>query len=203
MRRCTADDGWCSKCISNPTAVMPHQHGFCLDLVQGLSPIHVGSDAEHPVLLSACDWRDSFLDQSRQVRQGPLRNGVWGLVVERAGTYEIALGRWPVEAELPIRSGAPEHRGEDQLQGRRGRQTTRESSRRRGRSESHGRVLPPNVIHPTMISPASEPTAPRRSAVVRVVDRPSISRPPGLSLVIVMRHGGDCSPVPFSQLPYD
>ena len=38
--------------------------------VNELSLIHVGSDAEDPILLSACDWQDVFLDQSRQVRQG-------------------------------------------------------------------------------------------------------------------------------------
>ena len=75
--------------------------------------IHVGSDAEDPILLSACDWQDVFLDQSQQVRQGLARNGAWGLDVERAGAYEVALRRWPVEADLPITSGAPEHRGND------------------------------------------------------------------------------------------
>jgi arylsulfatase len=81
--------------------------------VNEFSPIHVGSEAEDPILLSACDWQDSFLDQSRQVRQGLARNGAWGIVVERAGAYEITLRRWPVEADLPIRTGAPEHQGED------------------------------------------------------------------------------------------
>jgi len=81
--------------------------------VNEFSLIHVGSDAEDPILLSACDWQDVFLDQSRQVRQGLARSGAWGMDVERAGVYEIALRRWPVEADLPIRSGAPEHRVED------------------------------------------------------------------------------------------
>ncbi len=78
-----------------------------------LSPIHVGSDAEDPVLLSACDWRDVFLDQQRQVRRGERKEGPWGVVVEREGEYEIALRRWPEEADLPIRSGAPAYQGED------------------------------------------------------------------------------------------
>jgi arylsulfatase len=81
--------------------------------VNELSPIHVGSDAEDPILLSACDWQDVFLDQSRQIRQGVARNGAWGVVVDRAGTYEITLRRWPAEADLPIGSGAPEYRGTD------------------------------------------------------------------------------------------
>jgi arylsulfatase len=81
--------------------------------VNELSRIPVGSDAQDPTLLSACDWQDVFLDQSRQVRQGLARSGAWGLAVERAGVYEIALRRWPVEADLPIAAGAPEHRVED------------------------------------------------------------------------------------------
>lgn len=81
--------------------------------VNDFSMIHLGSDAENPVLLSACDWQDVFLDQSRQVRQGEPKNGPWGVVIERPGSYEITLRRWPEEANLPIRAPAPEHRGPD------------------------------------------------------------------------------------------
>jgi len=81
--------------------------------VNELSMIHVGSDAQDSTLLSACDWQDVFLDQSRQVRQGLARSGAWGVAVERSGVYEIVLRRWPVEAGLPIRSAAPEHPVED------------------------------------------------------------------------------------------
>ena len=78
-----------------------------------LGPIHVGSTAEDPVLLSACDWRDVFLDQQRQVRRGEEKVGDWGLIVDRPGTYMVALRRWPEEADLPIRAGAPAYRGVD------------------------------------------------------------------------------------------
>lgn len=77
------------------------------------SMIHVGSAAENPVLLSACDWQDVFLDQSRQVRAGDRKNGAWGVVVDQAGPYEITLRRWPEEADLAITAAAPEHRGPD------------------------------------------------------------------------------------------
>ncbi len=81
--------------------------------VNEFSPLHVGSDAEDPVLLSPCDWQDVFLDQSAQVRRGEKKNGVWNVLVERAGDYEIALRRWPVEADAPIRAGVPEYKGAD------------------------------------------------------------------------------------------
>lgn len=77
------------------------------------SPIHVGSDAENPVLLSPCDWQDVFLDQSAQVRRGERKNGLWNVHVERAGDYEVALRRWPAEADAPIRAGVPEYKGVD------------------------------------------------------------------------------------------
>lgn len=53
--------------------------------VNDFSMIHVGADAENPILLSACDWQDVFLDQSRQVRAGESKNGAWGIAVDRAG----------------------------------------------------------------------------------------------------------------------
>jgi arylsulfatase len=71
------------------------------------SRIVIGADAENPSLLSPADWQDSFLDQSRQVRMGEPKNGVWGLTVDRDGEYEFALRRWPEESDLPIRAGVP------------------------------------------------------------------------------------------------
>lgn len=72
-----------------------------------LSKITVGSNAENPTLLTPADWADVFLDQSAQVRRGERRNGAWNLEVTRAGTYEIELRRWPVEAGAPITAGLP------------------------------------------------------------------------------------------------
>jgi hypothetical protein len=81
--------------------------------VNDFSSIHVGSDAESPTLLSACDWQDVFLDQARQVRAGEHKNGAWGVVVDRPGTYEFSLRRWPEDADLAIDAPAPEHKGPD------------------------------------------------------------------------------------------
>lgn len=81
--------------------------------VNQLSPVHVGLESENPVLLSACDWQDVFLDQQRQVRLGERKNGAWGVEVAREGDYEIRLSRWPEEAHLPIASSAPEYQCAD------------------------------------------------------------------------------------------
>jgi arylsulfatase len=76
-------------------------------------PIHVGSDFENPVRLSPCDWQDMHCDQSAQVRRGEKKNAPWNIQVEREGEYEISLLRWPREAGLPIRAGAPAYQGVD------------------------------------------------------------------------------------------
>jgi len=75
--------------------------------------IPVGSEAENPVLLSACDWQDVFLDQTLQVRRGLRRNGSINLLVEQAGTYEFSLRRWPEESGLAITAPAPEYKAAD------------------------------------------------------------------------------------------
>ncbi|MDO8540078.1 MAG: arylsulfatase [Opitutaceae bacterium] len=80
--------------------------------VHEFSPIHIGSEHENPTLLTPCDWMDSFLDQQAQVRRQK-KNGAWALFVERAGDYEIALRRWPIEADAPITAALPPHHGVD------------------------------------------------------------------------------------------
>ncbi|HVE42018.1 MAG TPA: arylsulfatase [Planctomycetota bacterium] len=91
-------DGWWSR-------VGPHVNEF--------GRITVGADAERSSLLSACDWQDVFLDQSKQVRAGEVKIGASNLLVERDGEYEIELRRWPVEANAPIAAGLPPYQGAD------------------------------------------------------------------------------------------
>ncbi len=81
--------------------------------VNEFSAITVGADAENPVQLSPADWQDSFLDQGRQVRLGEKKNGLWNIIVDRAGEYEVTLRRWPAEADTPISQGLPPYRGVD------------------------------------------------------------------------------------------
>ena len=70
----------------------------------------IGNDAENPSQLSPSDWQDSFLDQGRQVREGLRRNGAWNVVVDRAGSYEFELRRWPRESGAAIAAGLPAHK---------------------------------------------------------------------------------------------
>jgi arylsulfatase len=67
----------------------------------------IGNDAENPSQLSPADWQDSFLDQGRQIRNALARNGAWNVVVNRAGTYEFELRRWPREADAPLAAALP------------------------------------------------------------------------------------------------
>jgi arylsulfatase len=69
--------------------------------------ITVGSNRENPMMLSACEWWDVFLDQQFQVRHGCHKNSYWHLKVERAGTYRFELRRWPRESALALRDASP------------------------------------------------------------------------------------------------
>ena len=72
---------------------------------QSLTPVFdeyvrivVGNDAENPVELMSHDWHtdDGPVPwHQRHVEQGLVSNGMWTLEVEEAGTYEVALFRWP------------------------------------------------------------------------------------------------------------
>ena len=70
--------------------------------------IIVGSEAENPTRLSACEWADVFVDQQLQVRAGVSRNSYWHLYVDRPGEYDITLRRWPEESGLRLREACPE-----------------------------------------------------------------------------------------------
>jgi hypothetical protein len=77
------------------------------------SPVVLGAENQNPTLLSPCEWADVFLDQSRQVRQGERKNGVWHVEIDRDGEYEFVLRRWPVEAEAALSAGLPPYQGVD------------------------------------------------------------------------------------------
>ena len=67
----------------------------------------IGSDAENPMMLSACEWWDVFVDQQRQIRIAERRNSYWHLTVEQAGRYTFELRRWPRESGLKLREACP------------------------------------------------------------------------------------------------
>jgi len=57
----------------------------------------IGSTAENPTLLTACEWLDVFVDQQIQVEVGERKNSYWLLDVFEEGVYEFELRRWPKE----------------------------------------------------------------------------------------------------------
>jgi len=66
--------------------------------------IIVGSDHENPACLTAFDWHTSTPWNQSYIRQGARKNGFWAIDVERAGTYEISLCRWPRELNTSMTS---------------------------------------------------------------------------------------------------
>ncbi len=73
----------------------------------------IGSEHENPMLISACEWLDVFVDQQIQTRYGPQKNGIWHLAVSEAGEYEFELRRWPKESGFRLREGIPEKKVTD------------------------------------------------------------------------------------------
>ena len=64
--------------------------------------IIIGNEKENPLLLTACEWMDVFVDQQSQVEKGVLKNSYWLLEVEESGTYEFELRRWPEESGISL-----------------------------------------------------------------------------------------------------
>jgi hypothetical protein len=63
----------------------------------------IGSDKENPVRLMSHDWHTPRVPWHQgAVLSGMKANGFWAVEVERNGTYEFALRRWPVEVDKPI-----------------------------------------------------------------------------------------------------
>lgn len=68
----------------------------------------IGDEAENPLLLTACEWLDVFVDQQIQIRRGVLKNGTWHLLVAEPGKYRFELRRWPRESGRKLHDGLPE-----------------------------------------------------------------------------------------------
>jgi arylsulfatase len=81
--------------------------------VDDFSPISVGSDKQNPVCLTSAEWANQYLDNVYDLRNGAMRNGPWNLLVEQDGEYEVALRRWPKDADAAIRAAVPAFKGVD------------------------------------------------------------------------------------------
>jgi hypothetical protein len=73
------------------------------------APLTIGSDHENPVALCSSDWQGVYCDNSPDVRagKGGADGGPWNVLVERDGRYEIALRRWPVQADAALSASLP------------------------------------------------------------------------------------------------
>jgi arylsulfatase A-like enzyme len=76
-------------------------------------PVVIGSDHENPVTLSSADWAKVYCDNMNDLRSGVNRNGPWHVLPEKDGDYEIALRRWPKEADAALTAGVPAFKGVD------------------------------------------------------------------------------------------
>jgi arylsulfatase len=77
-------------------------------IMDDFTPVIIGSDKENPVTLSSADWANVYCDNMNNLRAGVNRNAPWSILVEQDGQYEIALRRWPKEADAAIAAGVPE-----------------------------------------------------------------------------------------------
>lgn len=91
-------------------AMRNHLNTWWDDVKDDAAKIHrivIGSHKENPMMLSACDWYNIFVDQQKQVRKGDKKSGKWHVVVDQAGTYEFELRRWPVESGYGLNDAVP------------------------------------------------------------------------------------------------
>ncbi len=69
--------------------------------------VSLGHPGGGVAVLNSAEWREGAMHGIPGLRSGVKRRGVWDVEVARAGTYEIALRRWPESSGLPLRAGAP------------------------------------------------------------------------------------------------
>ncbi len=71
-------------------------------------PVVLGAEQENPTRLMSHDWHAPRVPWNQgAVRSGMQANGFWAVDVDRAGTYEIELRRWPKEVDAPINAAIP------------------------------------------------------------------------------------------------
>ena len=72
--------------------------------------IHIGSDAEPVTLLHCHDWHPTQGGNSpwhqNHVRSGFMGNGYWQIDVQKEGSYEVTLRRWPEQLDQSIEATA-------------------------------------------------------------------------------------------------
>lgn len=69
--------------------------------------ISVGTKQENPLQLTSHDWHSESQVpwNHKHIRTGIQENGYWVLDIEKSGTYEITLSRWPLYLNKGIQEG--------------------------------------------------------------------------------------------------
>jgi arylsulfatase len=70
-------------------------------------PIVLGAKEENPVTISSADWWNVYCDNMNDLRTGKRENSQWNVRAAESGQYEIALRRWPKEADAAIAGPVP------------------------------------------------------------------------------------------------
>ncbi|MCD6394746.1 MAG: sulfatase-like hydrolase/transferase [Planctomycetes bacterium] len=71
-------------------------------------PIYIGSDHENPTTITCHDWHGARVPWNHGAIRGAAKaNGFWAIRVDRGGTYQFELCRWPVELDKPINASIP------------------------------------------------------------------------------------------------
>ncbi len=92
-------------------AMSAHLDAWWEEVKDDADKIHrivIGSPEENPMLLTACDWYNIFVDMQKQVRNGVNKSGYWHVKVDQSGTYDFELRRWPVESGYALGDAIPE-----------------------------------------------------------------------------------------------
>jgi len=92
-------------------AMKSHLNTWWDEVKDDANEIHrivIGSPEENPMMLSACDWYNIFVDMQKQVRNGARKSGYWHVIVDRPGTYDFELRRWPLESGYGLNDSIPE-----------------------------------------------------------------------------------------------
>lgn len=84
-----------------------HYEKWWAELEPGLAvacPLSIGAPQENPVILTSSDWWEIYADNVGHVSNavGGPRGAHWTVAIERSGSYQIELSRWPFEQKLPL-----------------------------------------------------------------------------------------------------
>jgi arylsulfatase len=90
-----------------------HYEAWWADIVPTLDdfvPIALGATQQPVVELTSSDWESVYADNAGHVRNaaGGPRGGPWNVVVERPGTYQIEVRRWPPDTGWALASSGDE-----------------------------------------------------------------------------------------------